>query len=196
MMKLILTLSILGNLVLGYMLISDKPEAPVRERLIIETHKEPKPREVIKPVETRGKVVSPVPPKKEQQKEKKEIDPPDFVGFDSYELQDSGERMETRRNDFMMNELGMSEEKIQQHNELRNDFFKETSQFYDKNPMGELSFEERRQLIDLEEMFHKRLEKLHGKENWNRYQKFREDYNTRGYKKQMQDGQPFIFMTL
>lgn len=198
MMKIILSISIILNIILGYKIISGKPETPVKERLIIETHAEPR-KEVVKPVETRGKVVSPVPPKKEQEeekKEKKDMEPAEFIGFDSYELQDSGERMETRRTDFMINELGMTEEKIQQHKELRNDFFKETSKFYDKNPMGELSFEERRQLIDMEEMFHKRLEKLHGKDNWKRYQKFREDYNSKGYKKQMEDGQPFIFMTL
>lgn len=197
-MKIALILSLVLNIVLGGLFFFDERPGPeVRERLIIETHKAPEVKKIPVPIETRGKIVSPIPEKKEKkEKENEEREQPDFIMPDSYELQDAGERMETRRMDFMTRELGITEEKIAQHNELRNDFFKETGKFYEKNPMGELSFEERRQLIDLEEMFHKRLEKLHGKENWQRYKKFREDYNTKGYKKQMETGEPFIFMTL
>ena len=48
----------------------------------------------------------------------------------------------------------------------------------------------------MEENFYGKLEKLHGKKNWERYQKFRENYNQKGYKKQMDEGMPFIFMGL
>ena len=195
MMKILLALSILGNVILGHKVFSKKEVPPVRERLIIETHKNPQPKEThdVKSVNP----VKPIEPQNKQAPEKNEKkDPPEFMSMDPYDFQDSGERMEMRRTEFMTQELGMSEEKIAQHNDLRQEFYKETSRFYDKNPLAELSFEERRQIIDLEEMFHKRLEKLHGKENWKRYQKFRNDYNMKGHKKQMEDGQPFIFMTL
>lgn len=197
-MKIGFILSLCLNVILlGVFFFKEEPKPPVRERLIIETHKAPVVKKAPVQIETRGKVISPVPQKiAKEKKENEEKSPPEYTPFDSYEFQDAGERMETRRIDFMTRELGMTEEKIAEHNRLRNDFFKETGKFYDRNPMGELSFEERRELIDLEEMLHRRLEKLHGKENWKRYKKFREDYNTKGYKKQMETGEPFIFMTL
>lgn len=199
-MKAVLALSLIGNLVLMYLYFTKKPE--VRERLIIETHSKapapgpddkvsamsvmPKPE--VKKTEVKAKAKT-----KESEEEK---DFPEFMPMDNYEIQESGQRMEEKRMEFMTQELGMSDEKIQEHNRIREEFHRESSKFWAKDPMRELSFEERREMIDLEENLHKKLEKLHGKENWKKYQKFRDEYNSQGYKKQMKDGQPFIFMTL
>lgn len=193
MIKVLLAISIILNLIFGYFLLKEKPEKEFieRERLIIETH--PPKKEVNKPIDVRP--VNPDysnPPKEE----KKKADPPEFRGLDHYEFQDSGEKMESERMEFFTETLGLSEEKIAEHNKIRDDFFKKTTLFWQKNPMRELSFKERRQLLEMEEEFHLKLEKLHGKKNWEKYQKFREDYNSKGYKKQMEDGQPFIFMAL
>lgn len=194
-MKAVLVLSLIGNLVLAYLYFTKKPE--VRERLIIETHKElPKPKDPVsamsvmpKPEVKKSEKVRP-----KENEEEKEF--PEFMPMDNYEIQESGQRMEEKRMEFMTQELGMTEEKIQEHNRIREEFHRESSKFWAKDPMRELSFEERREMIDLEEGLHKNLEKLHGKENWKKYQKFRDDYNSQGYKRQMKDGQPFIFMTL
>ena len=130
------------------------------------------------------------------EEEKKKKDSPVVTVHDSHEIQEAGEKMESDRVEFMSTELGMSEDKIAQHNKIRDEFFKKTAEFWQKNPMRELNFKERRQMIELEEEVHRKLEKLHGKKNWERYQKFRESYNQKGFKKQMEDGQPFLFMGL
>lgn len=188
MMKVALGISLLLNLVLAFYVVKE-PQVIEKERLIVETHAEPR-QEV---VSTKAAAPAPIP---EVKKENKKKAAPEMVGLDNHEFQEAGEKMEADRVEFMSETLGMSEEKIAKHNKMRDEFFKKTAQFWQKNPMRELNFKERRQLIDMEENFYASLEKLHGKKNWEKYQKFREEYNSRGYKKQMEDGVPFLFMGL
>ncbi len=186
MMKLFLGASLLLNLVLAYFMVNHKPKTEVveRERLIIETHAAPAAQ-----AEVEAKPQATV--------KKKELNAnAELVPLESHEFQNAGEQMEADRVEFLTEKLGMSEEKITEHNKIRDEFFKETTKFWQKNPMRELSFKERRQMLEMEEKVHARLEMLHGKKNWQRYQKYREHYNMKGFKKQTDDGQPFIFMGL
>ena len=189
MMKLILALSLIGNVVLGYFLLSAKEEAPRLERVIIETHAEGR-SEKTTPRET--KKVPGFNLEKEEQKTSAPL--PEIPHFEAVEFQDAGEKMETDRNEFFIQQLGMSEEKIAEHQRLREEFHRKSSEFWAKKPMQEPSFDERRKMIDLEEEYHQSLEKLHGSKNWERYQKFRENYNQKGFKEQTEENRPFIFM--
>lgn len=192
MMKALLGISLLANITLGYMLATKKPEKEVVERLVIETHA--KPATEVPVTTTQAAPQKPVLQDKEK-KQKKEVE---FVHFDSAaaDFQDAGERMEAERMEFLTEKLGMTDDKLAEHNRIREDFFRKSAEFWNKNPMRELSFQERRDMIKMEEDLYTKLEKLHGKKNWERYQKFRESYNQRGYKKQMEENQPFIFMGL
>lgn len=185
MMKALLGASLVLNFVLGYFLFTQKEKKEVIEKVIIEE------KTVVKPVVEQVVTEAHSAPKKEKKSET-----PEFINFEQSEFQDAGEKMESDRMEFFTEKLGMTEEKVAQHNRIREDFFKATSEFWKKDPMRELSFKERRQMIDLEEAFHARLEKLHGKKNWERYLKFRETYNQQGFKKQQTENQPFIFMGL
>jgi len=187
MMKVILGLSLILNLVLGYFLLTRKEEQPPLERIIIETHKK---KEIAKPVEM-PKPSSPVPTPKV---EKKEEGPTELSDFMPSEFQEAGEKMEHDRTDFFVQKLGLSEDQINEHNRLRLEYFQQTAEMWPKDSMRELTFDERRKLIDLEENFHKKLEKLHGKKNWENYQKFREKYNEQGFKRQSEENAPFVFM--
>lgn len=190
MIKLVLGVSLLANIILGYSLLTKKTETQIVERKIIETHAE-KQTEVT-PVETRGHVVTDV-----KEKKKKKVEAlPDFAVHDQSEFQDAGEKMEADRMEFLQDKMGLSEDKIAAHNKIRDEYFQKTAEFWKKNPMRELSFEERRKMIEMEEALHSKLEKLHGKKNWERYQKFRDSYNQKGFKKQSEDNIPFIFMGL
>jgi hypothetical protein len=191
-MKALLVLSLILNIVLGYLLMTKKPEKEIIERVIIETH-EKKSSEVPVPVDTRNVVQPPVPAKKEK-KEKK--DSFGFIPLENVDIQDAAEKMESERTDFMTAELGMTEDKIKEHNRLRDDFFKQSASFFQKDAMAELTFKQRRQMIDMEEKLHKNLEKLHGKKNWERYQKFRDSYNQKAHKRQLEEQRPFVFMGL
>jgi hypothetical protein len=188
-MKILLTLSFIVNLILGYSLFIRKNQVNERERLIVESHPQ-KMNHVVRPLTTGAPALA-IEKKDEKRKEIVELAAPD-----QREFQEAAEKVENDRMEFMTEVLGMSETKMAEQDQLREDFFKKSSQFWQKNPMRELSFQERRELIELEEAFHSKLLKLHGKKNWQKYQKFREDYNKKGLKRQIQDGQPFLFMGL
>lgn len=193
-MKIFLTFSLILNLGLGYTLLFRKPEKEVVERLIIETHADQSDKHMTQKAEV-------IPSKPEVVIEKKKK-----VGLDEdfeysqllpeapEEFQDAGEKMETERLQFMMDTLGATEEMIEQHNKIREEFFRKTSVFWQKDPTKELNLEERRKMIDLEEDMQKKLQKLYGKKNWEKFQNYRDKYNREGYKKQMEEGRPFIFM--
>lgn len=191
MIKIFLALSLVANFVLGYFLLTKKNEKEIVERVIVETHPG---HEVSVP--SSSPIKSAAEKNLAPNVEKVAIEPTEIYGIEQEEVQEAGEKMESDRLEFFTSKLGMSEDKISQHNKLRDDFFKKTSLFWQKNPLRELSFEERRQMLLMEEDFYRKLEKLHGKKNWERYQKFRENYNQKGYKKQLDEGTPFIFMGL
>lgn len=191
MIKALLGISVLVNIVLAYMVFNKKTEKEIVERVIVETHAQKQ--NEFTPVETRGHTVTDVQPKPKKTKIEAV---PEFVVHDQSEFQDAGEKMEADRQEFLQDQLGMTEEKIAEHNKIRDDYFKKTAEFWKKNPMRELNFEERRKMIEMEEDLYAKLEKLHGKKNWERYKNFRENYNERGYKRQTEENQPFIFMGL
>ena len=187
MMKIALGVSLLLNLVLAYFVANKKTEVVERERLIIETHAAP-----VNVTEAKNS-----PPEANKAPARKEDSPPPmYLPLESQEFQEAGEQMESDRVSFLTEKLGMTEEKLAQHNKIRNEFLKETTKFWQKNPMGELSFKERRLMLEKEEKFHARLEKIYGKKNWEKYQKYREQYNMKGFKQQSEENRPFIFMGL
>ncbi len=191
MIKKFLALSLVTNFILGYFLLTKKTEKEIVERVIVETHQGPQASAL-----TVSSSKLPNEKNNAPKVEKVAIEPSEIYGIEQEEVQEAGEKMESDRLDFFTSKLGMSEDKISEHNKLRDDFFKKTSLFWQKNPLRELSFDERRQMLQMEEDFYRKLEKLHGKKNWERYQKFRENYNQKGYKKQLDEGTPFIFMGL
>jgi len=191
MIKKFLALSLVTNFILGYFLLTKKTEKEIVERVIVETHQGPQ-----ASASTVSSSKLPNEKNNAPKVEKVAIEPSEIYGIEQEEVQEAGEKMESDRLDFFTSKLGMSEDKISEHNKLRDDFFKKTSLFWQKNPLRELSFDERRQMLLMEEDFYRKLEKLHGKKNWERYQKFRENYNQKGYKKQLDEGTPFIFMGL
>ena len=195
-MKIILGISLILNLVLIYSLMTQekKNHKPPLEKIIIETHKNPR---LEKLTQTPAFRVGPVPGSQEKQAketEKNNVEMPDAFAFDSVDVQDAGEKLEFDRMSYLSDKLGLSEEKISEHKRLREEFYKETDSFWKKNPVGEISFSDRRQMIDREEKLHRDLEKLFGKEKWLRYQKYRQDYNQRSFKQQREENRPFLFM--
>lgn len=190
MMKIFLGLSLAINMILGYLLLTRKPEREVIERVIIETHADRDKKINSEPLPNPIKTKDPKSLSEKPTEEKL----PEYQTFGPSEFQDAAEKMEFERTDFLTHKLGLSEEQMAQHRQLREEFYQSTAALWPKKPMQEPSFDERRKMIDVEENFHKQLEKLHGKKNWERYQKYRESYNEKGFKLQTEENRPFTFM--
>lgn len=189
MMKGLFFLSLILNLVLGYFLVVREPKTEIveKERLIIETHSAP---EVTK-------VTQPEHPKKEiSSKGPGASSTPSGDHASIQELEDAGDKMEADKLEFFTQELGEGGDKLQEHARFREDFYRKQAKLMKNFSHAEPTFEQRRELIKLEEDFHSKLEKLHGKKNWEKFLKYREKYNKKGYDQQIKDGKPFIFMNL
>jgi hypothetical protein len=183
-MKILLIVSVFLNFFFLTLLLKKSNEVPL-EKTIIETH-----------VEQRPLPSSDGPPKPankpRQDKKKASLTP-----FHEEEFLAIHERLESERNDFMITELGLTPEKLVRYQELKEAFALKSSELWKRgNSYGEMSFAERRRLIDLEEQLHRDLSALMGKKQWNRYQKFRDNYNRKGFKRQSEENQPFLFMGL
>lgn len=185
--KVLLGISLLANAVLGVAFFTRKPEKEIieKERLIIETHSQTE-----APVEIKKE------PKKKKSSHDSTPEPLGFEGVGEEVYRELNEKAEADKTEFFTRELGSSEEKVREHNRLREEFYRQQSKLWDDFKTSHPSFEQRRDMIKLEEELYKKLEKLHGKEKWKKFQKFRDKYNNKGFKQQTEDGQPFIFMNL
>ena len=183
-MRIALFISLVLNLYLGY-LVARKDELPPLERIVIET------KEVIKevPVAVTGAPVTPKP----ETKPSAPAGPMDVLH--SEDVTEIAKGMEQEKREFLEKDLRLPAEKITQHQKLREAFFKASMKFDQEFPNQEPTLGQRRQLLDLEENYYKQLELLYGKNNWERFEKYRRSYNQQGLKKQREENQPFIFMT-
>src|SRR3989344_579417 len=123
MMKIFLGLSLALNMILGYLLLTKKPEKEVIERVIIETHadreKKVHPEPLPTPIKTKEtKAVSDKPTEEKL---------PEYQTFGPSEFQDAAEKMEFERTDFLTHKLGLSEEQIAEHRQLREEFYQKTA---------------------------------------------------------------------
>lgn len=202
-MKVVLALSLVANAILGYLLMSrENPSVqPTRERVIIETHADfERPQQKGEKAKT-PEVAKPSPEVKEKTSEKKSESLDE--SFDESPVLDTApmrddefrmvvERMEESRQNFFMDRLNLPPEFITRYQDLRRQHEERMSQMWNGNV--EPSFEDQEKMLKLQKQYHEDLQKLFGKENWERYQKFRERYNRRSMRRQREDNRPFIIM--
>lgn len=169
-MKILLTISLVLNVVLGVLYFQEKNKPPM-ERIILEQTSQT---EEAKPAQISKK-------KKKSRKSKggesvsSEIDPLEV--FNEGDLETVAEDMNEVRKDFH-HKLGLSENVLQKKEKLMQKFLEESQPIYQKGPMPfNLSFADRRKLIDLEEKLHQDMEKLYGKESWAKYKAMVDRYN-------------------
>lgn len=187
-MKIILTLSLMLNIFLGVVYIQEKNKPPL-ERVVIEH----------KPKIIREKVTIPSPalPAAKSPRPKKEGEMLDFdpmVVTDAQDYDELIEQMETTKHDYLVNQLNVSEETMKKHAKLREEYFSTTSQIYQKDPMGELSLADKKELLKLEEKYLGKVQNLYGQREWEKLENFRRKYNMSVMKKVREENAPAILM--
>jgi hypothetical protein len=172
-MKVFLAVSLILNVVLGVLFFQEKNQPPM-ERIVLEhsAHKETKTKiaDVHKPPHKKAAMMV-------NTSDANTGEPPIIVQDESSFIQAS-EELTRAQNDFLMEELEMSEETLKKKVNLTNKFYDDTGTLYKQNPSGmRLSFKDRRKEIELEEKLHQDYAKLLGKRRWERYRNFVDDYN-------------------
>ena len=188
-MKILLILSLIANVILGVLYFQEKSQPPI-ERIIMEE----KPAKIIReevlvPVESTAKKPK---SKKSSHDELPLLNPDGEVMAQDYE--EAVEHIETAKEEYLMNKLGIPEETIKKEGQLRAEFFNKTNKYYGKSPLGEVSIADRRKILDLEEELQRKIEALYGKENWQKFQNYQKKYNERVIKRVKEENAPAILM--
>lgn len=191
-MKIILSLSIVLNIALAAVLFLQENQVRY-EKVIVETHGDSN---KIHADEVKTSFASMKREKPSSEAPAEEVIGPQPIPVGEEEMAETHQKMEGERTEFMTQDLGLSPDVVFEYQRLRNEYFEKTSRLWQGDPFGEISFESRRNMLVLEEKLHKDLAGLLGKKNWDRYQKFRENYNRHGFEKQVEENQPFLFMGL
>lgn len=169
-MKILLIISLVVNLILGVLYFQEKNNPPL-ERIILEQASQT---EEVKPTQISQKKKK-IKKAKSGESELSEIDPLEV--FNEGDLETVAEDMNEVRKDFH-HKLGLSENVLQKKEKLMQKFLEESQPIYRKGPMPfNMSFADRRKLIDLEEKLHQDMEKLYGKEGWAKYKAMVDRYN-------------------
>lgn len=186
-MKIVLGISLILNLILGVLYFQEKNQPPL-ERIVIEH----KPKIIKETVTVTEKV--PVPAKSRIKKEGEQIDFDPMVVTDARDYTELVEQMETEKRDYLVNQLNISEDTLKKHDQIRQAYFKDTSEIYQKDPMGEVSLKDKRELLRMEEEYLAKVKTLYGQSKWEKLENYRRQYNKSVMKKVREENAPAILM--
>ncbi len=180
-MKWLLGFSLLLNGFLGWK-IFQKEELPPIESTIVEAH----PRVITREV----RVEVPAEKVKEVMVENKQPAP-----FDERVADELVQKVDTDREDYLTQELALNPSKISEIKKIKNKYMKFYSEVIPDGQLGQITVDQKRRLIELEEARDKEFAGAMGEAKWERFIKFREEYN-RKMQKQSNESGIFIPMEL
>jgi hypothetical protein len=188
-MKFILFISLMANLSLGYLYWKETSK-PRIERTIIESHPETK---VVE-----KKVFVKIPHTGNQiQLDKKSTDAPTpMVEFDQKSYEQIVEKVSADRETYLQETLAVEPEVMEKIDKVKKKFFKEADKLILGSGMQEPTIEQRRQLLNLEEAREKEFSRSMGEKKWQKFKSFRDEYNRKNYKRQMEEHTLFIPMEI
>ena len=193
-MNIILILSVLLNFALGFLYWKESSK-PGLERSIVETHEEPR------IVEKKIYVKVPSRPLDTNRKKLTENEPQSagvpsgqMTEFDPKVYEQSVEKVTQDREVFMQESLDLTPEDLQKIEKVKKDFYKEADQLI--LGMSEPTIEQRRQLLDLEESREAEFARIMGREKWEKFKKYRDDYNRKSFDRQADEQSVFIPMDI
>lgn len=177
-MKILLVLSLIFNVILGIKLFQKRPEAkPPLERIVIQDH---------------PAGVAPEAPKSVEQ----EKQAPEVPDVDRAMIDERLKNLEDDKKDFLFHELEMTPEELKLVRKIQDKYSKKITKLIPVNPTSDLPIEKRRQILDLEESQDKEIQKIFGKTRWEKFQKYKEKYNRRQFKKSQAEGDFVIPMEI
>lgn len=175
-MKLLLTLSLCLNALLLYRVLTQKEEVVVQEKVVVKR---------VKPEVIERKVYVEVPVKAKKSPE--EGPKVTSVEFDEKDMEDLVSKVAQDRDDYLTGELGFTPSDYQKVQKVKEAFHKKYQQIIPPNHFGDLTIEQRRQLLALDEERDQEMARVVGEKKWKQFQKFRDEYNRKMLSKQVSE---------
>lgn len=177
-MKILLILSLICNVILGIKLFQKRPLVkPPLERIVIQDH---------------PAGVAPVPPKAKEPS----TEAPEVPDVDRAMIDERLKSLEDDKKDFLFHELEMTPDELKLVRKIQDRYSKKITKLIPLNPTSDLPIEKRRQILDLEEARDQEIQKIFGKTRWEKFQKYKEKYNRRQFKKSQAEGDFVIPMEI
>jgi hypothetical protein len=177
--KLGLILSLLLNLVLVGLLLRQYQQPPLERTIIEQHHSDPEVRPQPKAREHSAAVPRKSRPSAEVSPELgHDIPVRPTTTHEMEEMRLQHEKMQQDRQEYLSSRLELSPRQIESLEALKQRFHEETNQLYQQSSLtGEMSFADRRRLLELEEKLHQDLARTMGEKKWEQFRKFRQNYN-------------------
>lgn len=173
-MKKLLTLSLILNVVLIYFYFEEINQSPI-ERIVMEKKGAPEGSETPSGPQDNPATAALV---KKQDAPKISDRDVQIIVQDEQSFIQASDEIGIAQNKFL-EDLEISEGFLKRKEKLTQEYFKQTGSIYGKNGQrpAELSFKERRRLIELEEKVQRDYKNLFGESRWDQYKKWVDDYN-------------------
>lgn len=175
-MKALLILSLLINGLLAYRLTS-RPEVITQEKVVV---KKAKPQVV----ERKVYVEVPAPEKSEAVSTTPTMA---TVEFDQKDMDDLVSEVSRDRDDFLTGTLGLTPKDLQKIKEVKEAFNRRYQKAIPATHFGELTIEQRRQLLELDVERENEFMRVIGEKKWKKFQGFKDAYNRRMFSRQVNE---------
>jgi len=182
-MKILLSVSIILNLILGILLYQQMNRPPL-ERIIVE-HTPPK--AVVKKI-SKKIIGTGQGPSHQNQSVSNQEDSDDLYDPESNRLfEEVGEKVVQDRFAFLTGKLNLTQGDLDQIEKIKDSYFKKLHQIIALESNGELGIDQRRQMLDLETERDREIETLMGKDKWEKFKKYKKSYNQKNFEEQSSD---------
>ena len=171
-------MSLAVNFILGYKLISNRSVVTTEEKIIVKKER---------PKIIERKVFVEVPAKKVSDSKSAAAGSTTTVEYDENDMEDLVTKVGQDRDDFLIGELGMAPTDFQKIQAVKEKFNRRYQQVVPADHFGDLTIEQRRQLLELDEEREAEFAQMVGMQKWKKFQKYRDEYNRKMFTKQVYD---------
>lgn len=111
-----------------------------------------------------------------------------MIEFDEKDMEDVVARVNQDREDFLIGELGLTPTDYEKIEAVKNRYIKRYQEILPKDHYGDLTLEQRQALLNLDMEREEDFARTMGEAKWQKFQKFRNDYNQKMFSKGMESG--------
>ncbi len=107
--------------------------------------------------------------------------------FDEKEMEDVVVDVNKDREDFLVGKLGFSEKNFKEIEAVKQSFYEQYQKILPQDHVGNLTLQQRRAMLELEEKRDAQYARVLGQKKWNEWESFRDGYNKKMFKKMIKE---------